>query len=87
MVYKLTDDQRDLLLVMVEDWNTYIDQNGSDYVIYPGMVDSLVEIYNDGEYTGKFRTRLNLIRKLWLANIYNKGLSCWNELRELNIEK
>lgn len=73
-VYKLTDDQRDLLLAMIEDFNQF-DGNES-------IIEQLTKVYNDGEYRGGTKLYLNGVRDYWLKNIYGEDLSCWHELRE-----
>ena len=73
-VYKLTDDQRDLILAMIEDFNQL---GGTE-----GIVEALMKVYNDGEYMGGTKLYLNSVRDYWLKNIYGQGLSCWHDLRE-----
>ena len=74
MVYKLTDDQRDLLLAMIEDFSQFHDNDG--------IVQALSKVYNDGSYMGGTKLYLNSVRDYWLKNIYGEDLSCWHELRE-----
>ena len=71
---KLTDDQRDLILAMIEDFNQL---GGTE-----GIVEALMKVYNDGEYMGGTKLYLTSVRDYWLKNIYDKGLSCWHDLRE-----
>ena len=74
MITKLTDDQRDLILAMIEDFNQL---GGTE-----GIVEALMKVYNDGEYMGGTKLYLNSVREYWLKNIYGQGLSCWHDLRE-----
>ena len=71
---KLTDDQKDLILAMIEDLGHVDDMKGE--------VEALMKIYNDGEYMGGTKLYLNSVREYWLKNIYGQGLSCWHDLRE-----
>ena len=73
-VYKLTNDQRDLLLAMIEDFNQFDDNDG--------IVQALSKVYKDGEYWGGTKLYLNGVRDYWLKNIYGEDLSCWHELKE-----
>lgn len=73
-VYKLTDDQKDLILAMIEDFNQFDGMEGN--------IQALSKVYNDGEYMGGTKLYLNSVRDYWLKNIYGEDLSCWHELRE-----
>lgn len=73
-VYKLTNDQRDLLLAMIEDFSQFDDNDG--------IIQALTKVYNDGSYMGGTKLYLNGVRDYWLKNIYGEDLSCWHELRE-----
>ena len=73
-VYKLTNDQRDLLLAMIQDFGQFDDNDG--------IVQALTKVYNDGSYMGGTKLYLNSVRDYWLKNIYGEDLSCWHELRE-----
>ena len=75
---KLTDDQRDLILAMIDDFNQFDDMDG--------VVQALMKVYNDGEYMGGTKLYLNSIREYWLKNIYGEDLSCWHDLRLLKHE-
>ena len=74
MITKLTDDQKDLILAMIEDFGRFHNHDG--------IVQALTKVYNDGEYMGGTKLYLNSVRDYWLKNIYGQGLSCWHDLRE-----
>jgi hypothetical protein len=74
--YKLTDDQKDLLLAMIEDINQLDDETNDS------TMNALMKVYNDGGYMGGTKLYLNGVRDWWLKRIYNEGNSCWHDLRE-----
>ena len=81
MLNKLTDNQRTLLLVMIEDLKQF---DANEFVI---LKETLIKVYNDGEYRGGTKAYLNGAREYWLKNIYGEDLSCWNEIKKMNKTK
>ena len=76
MLNKLTDDQRTLLVVMIEDLKQF---DGNEFVI-----QALEKVYEEGEYRGGTKLYLNGARDYWLKNIYGEDLSCWSETKRGN---
>ena len=76
MLNKLTDDQRTLLVVMIEDLKQF---DGNEFVI-----QALEKVYEGGEYRGGMKRYLNGAREYWLKNIYGEDLSCWGETKRGN---
>ena len=76
MLNKLTDDQRTLLVVMIEDLKQF---DGNEFVI-----QALEKVYEWGEYRGGMKRYLNGAREYWLKNIYGEDLSCWSETKRGN---
>ena len=76
---KLTDDQKDLIMAILYDLDNIED---SEHIENLNMKSLLMKIYNDGKYEDIYRDTLNSIREFWMVNIYNKGYSTWDYIRE-----
>lgn len=79
MITKLTDDQKDLIMAILYDLDNIED---SEHIENLNMKSLLMKIYNDGKYEDIYRDTLNSIREFWMVNIYNKGYSTWDYIRE-----
>ncbi len=79
MEYKLTDDQKDLIMTIMYDLDNIED---SEIIENINMKSMLMYIYNNGKYDDIHRDTLNTIREFWMTSIYNKGYSTWDYLRE-----
>ena len=79
MMYKLTDDQKDLIMTIMYDLDNIED---SEIIENINMKSMLMYIYNNGKYEDSHREILNSIREFWMNNIYNKGYSTWDYIRE-----
>jgi flagellar motor switch protein FliG len=85
MVYKLTDDQKDLIMTIMYDLDNIHssdDIENSEIIESINMKSMLMHIYNNGKYENSHREILNSIREFWMNNIYNKGYSTWDYIRE-----
>lgn len=78
-ITKLTDDQKDLIMAILYDLDNIED---SEHIENLNMKSLLMKIYNDGKYEDIYRDTLNSIREFWMVNIYNKGYSTWDYIRE-----
>lgn len=78
-MYKLTDDQRDLIMTILYDLDNIED---SEHIENINMKSMLTYIYNEGMYEDVHREALNTIREFWMTSIYNKGYSTWDYIRE-----
>lgn len=76
---KLTDDQKDLIMTILYDLDNIEDSEDIENL---NMKSLLMKIYNDGKYEDTYSMALNSIREFWMVNIYNKGYSTWDYLRE-----
>jgi len=79
MVYKLTDDQKDLIMSILYDLDNIEGAGPSDTIT---MKSYLTTIYNNGKYDSSEKMALNTIREFWMTTIYNKGYSTWDYIRE-----
>lgn len=79
MITKLTDDQKDLIMAIIYDLDNIED---SEHIENLNMKSLLMKIYNDGKYEHIHRETLNSIREFWMVNIYKKGYSTWDYIRE-----
>jgi hypothetical protein len=85
MIHKLTDDQKDLIMTILYDLDNIHssdDIENSEILENINMKSMLMHIYNNGKYEDYHREVLNTIREFWVNNIYNKGYSTWDYIRE-----
>ncbi len=85
MIHKLTDDQKDLIMTILYDLDNIHssdDIEDSEIIENINMKSMLMYIYNNGKYEDSHREILNSIREFWMNNIYNKGYSTWDYIRE-----
>jgi hypothetical protein len=82
MEYKLTDDQKDLIMTIMYDLDNIED---SEIIENINMKSMLMYIYNNGMYEDSHKEILNSIREFWINNIYKKGYSTWDYIRETSV--
>jgi hypothetical protein len=75
---KLTDDQLDLIMAMLDD----LDNNKYNIDDTIGIKTLLTKVYNKSYYDEADKMVLNSIRDFWMEHIYKKGESSWDYLRQ-----